>query len=167
VESLLANDKSKDDVLAVAVANAVGQLPDRLMGQQIGPYVITELVGEGGMGRVYKARDTKLKREVALKVLPAAFVQDPDRMLRFQREAEVLASLNHPNIVVIYDAGSQHGLGVVTVVDTKKQRRKLTQLWLGVVGGLAWSSSSGEILFTAASCWCMWPFRARFCICRP
>ena len=54
------------------------------------------------MGEVYRARDTKLKRDVALKVLPEAFARDPDRMARFQREAEVLASLNHPNIAAIY-----------------------------------------------------------------
>jgi eukaryotic-like serine/threonine-protein kinase len=110
VESLLANDRSKGDVFEVAVANAVDHLPDDLMGLQLGPYLITELIGEGGMGRVYKASDAKLKRDVALKVLPEGFAQDPDRMLRFQREAEVLASLNHPNIVVIHDAGSQDGM---------------------------------------------------------
>src|SRR5262249_54333676 len=63
---------------------------------------ITAPIGAGGMGEVYRARDTKLKRDVALKVLPEAFANDPGRMLRFQREAEVLASLNHPNIAHIY-----------------------------------------------------------------
>jgi serine/threonine protein kinase len=56
------------------------------------------LLGEGGMGEVYKARDTTLKRDVALKVLPASFLRDPERMARFQHEAEVLASLDHPNV---------------------------------------------------------------------
>jgi serine/threonine protein kinase len=65
---------------------------------RIGAYEIVELIGAGGMGEVYRARDTKLKRDVALKVLPEAFAMDLGRMLRFQREAEVLASLNHPNI---------------------------------------------------------------------
>ena len=60
------------------------------------------MLGAGGMGEVYRAKDTKLKREVALKVLPDAFANDPQRMARFQREAEVLASLNHPNIAQIY-----------------------------------------------------------------
>src|SRR2546421_2638777 len=71
-------------------------------GNRLGPYDILALLGAGGMGEVYRARDTKLKRDVALKVLPDAFARDPERMARFQREAEVLASLNHPNIAQIY-----------------------------------------------------------------
>jgi len=71
-------------------------------GDRLAHYEILELLGQGGMGEVYRARDTKLKREVALKVLPATFASDPDRMGRFQREAEVLASLNHPHIAHIY-----------------------------------------------------------------
>ena len=74
-------------------------------GTRLGPYEILAPIGAGGMGEVYRARDTKLKREVALKVLPEAFAHDPDRMLRFQREAEVLASLNHPHIAHIYGVG--------------------------------------------------------------
>jgi eukaryotic-like serine/threonine-protein kinase len=72
------------------------------IGTKLGPYEITAPIGAGGMGEVYRARDMKLKRDVALKVLPEAFAGDPGRMLRFQREAEVLASLNHPNIAHIY-----------------------------------------------------------------
>src|ERR1700680_1662918 len=71
-------------------------------GDRLSFYEIDLLIGKGGMGEVYRARDTKLKRNVALKVLPDAFARDPDRMARFQREAEVLASLNHPNIAHIY-----------------------------------------------------------------
>ena len=71
-------------------------------GAKLGPYEILAPLGAGGMGEVYRARDTKLKRDVALKVLPETFARDPDRMARFQREAEVLASLNHPNIAHIY-----------------------------------------------------------------
>src|ERR1700694_4025075 len=71
-------------------------------GTRLGHYEILAPIGAGGMGEVYKARDTKLKREVAIKVLPEAFARDPERMARFQREAEVLASLNHPNIAAIY-----------------------------------------------------------------
>jgi serine/threonine protein kinase len=73
------------------------------IGTQLGSHEITALLGKGGMGEVYRARDTKLKREVAIKVLPEAFSRDPERLLRFQREAEVLASLNHANIASIYD----------------------------------------------------------------
>ena len=68
----------------------------------IAHYKITGKLGEGGMGAVYRAVDTKLNREVAIKVLPAAFASDPDRMLRFKREAQLLASLNHTNIATIY-----------------------------------------------------------------
>jgi eukaryotic-like serine/threonine-protein kinase len=71
-------------------------------GTRLGPYEILAPIGAGGMGEVYRARDSKLKRDVALKVLPNAFANDPDRMARFQREAEVLASLNHPNIAHLY-----------------------------------------------------------------
>ncbi len=71
-------------------------------GERLGPYEILAPIGAGGMGEVYRAKDTKLKREVALKVLPESFANDPERMARFQREAEVLAALNHPNIAQIY-----------------------------------------------------------------
>src|SRR5262247_3301686 len=73
------------------------------IGSQLGSHEITALLGKGGMGEVYRARDLKLKREVAIKILPEEFSHDPDRVTRFQREAEVLASLNHPNIASIYD----------------------------------------------------------------
>ena len=77
-------------------------MPDELMpiqpGTTLGPYAVTAKIGEGGMGEVYQARDTKLDRDVALKVLAEAFTADPDRLGRFEREAKVLASLNHMNI---------------------------------------------------------------------
>jgi serine/threonine protein kinase/Tol biopolymer transport system component len=82
-------------------------------GQQIGHYRIEGVLGAGGMGIVYRGRDTKLNRDVALKILPDAFANDPDRLARFKREAHVLASLNHPNIAAIYgfeDSGSTHAL---------------------------------------------------------
>ena len=71
-------------------------------GTHLGPYEVTTLLGAGGMGEVYLARDTKLNRDVALKILPDAFAVDADRLARFHREAQVLASLNHPNIAHIY-----------------------------------------------------------------
>src|SRR5438128_3592756 len=73
------------------------------IGAQLGSHEITALLGKGGMGEVYRARDAKLKREVAIKILPEEFSRDADRVIRFQREAEVLASLNYPNIAAIYD----------------------------------------------------------------
>src|SRR5262245_12684685 len=71
-------------------------------GATLGPYLILEPIGAGGMGEVYRALDSKLNREVAIKVLPQAFAQDTDRLARFKREAQVLASLNHPNIAAIH-----------------------------------------------------------------
>src|SRR5260221_11521538 len=71
-------------------------------GHRIGPYEIVSPLGAGGMGEVYRANDTNLGRQVALKVLPPAFANDSERMARFRREAQVLASLNHPNIAAIY-----------------------------------------------------------------
>src|ERR1041385_3200487 len=71
-------------------------------GDRIGPYEIKSLLGEGGMGVVFRARDTALQRDVALKLLPEKFAIDRERFTRFQREAQVLASLNHPNIAQIY-----------------------------------------------------------------
>src|SRR5262245_60356891 len=73
------------------------------IGTRLGAYEITSLLGQGGMGEVYRARDTKLKREVAIKSLPEEFARDADRIGRFLREAELLASLNHSNIAAIYD----------------------------------------------------------------
>ena len=67
-------------------------------GARLGPYEILAPIGAGGMGEVYRGRDTKLDREIAIKVLPAALARDPERLARFEREAKVLASLNHPNI---------------------------------------------------------------------
>jgi len=77
-------------------------------GTKLGPHEILTLIGAGGMGEVYKARDTTLDREVAIKVLPAALAQDPERLARLEREAKVLASLNHPNIAQIYRADLRH-----------------------------------------------------------
>lgn len=71
-------------------------------GTRLGVYEVTAQIGEGGMGQVYRATDTKLKRQVAIKILPPALAADHDRLARFQREAEVLALLNHPNIAAIH-----------------------------------------------------------------
>ena len=82
-------------------------------GTKLGPYEIVIAIGAGGMGEVYRARDTKLGRDVALKVISDQFALDPDRLARFRREAQVLASLNHPHIAAIYgfeDSGETHAL---------------------------------------------------------
>ncbi len=83
-------------------------------GARFGTYEVLAPLGAGGMGEVYRARDTRLKREVALKVLPDAFSQDPDRLARFQREAELLATLNHPNIAAVY--GLEQAGGVTAII---------------------------------------------------
>src|SRR5947207_4985552 len=79
------------------------------IGTQLGSHEITGLLGKGGMGEVYRARDSKLKRDVAIKILPEEFSRDADRVSRFQREAELLASLSHPNIAGIYDIQEAQG----------------------------------------------------------
>ena len=96
-------------------------------GARIGPYEITGALGAGGMGEVYRAKDTTLNRDVAIKVLPEAFAQDADRLARFTREAQVLASLNHPNIAAIYGIenarpgdGTGRGRGLVAAYRTRR-----------------------------------------------
>src|SRR6187431_3295314 len=81
-----------------------------IRGSRIGGYEITTQIGEGGMGQVFRARDTKLDRDVAIKALPEAFAHDADRLARFQREAKTLASLNHPNIAAIYGLEESGGM---------------------------------------------------------
>src|SRR5262245_23925685 len=79
-------------------------------GTRLGPYAILRPLGSGGMGEVYRATDTRLKREVAVKILPPALATDPDRLARFQREAEILASLNHPHIAAVYGLEETNGV---------------------------------------------------------
>jgi serine/threonine protein kinase/Tol biopolymer transport system component len=108
VDSLLAQQKTAGSFLETPALEVAGkaQAEDRrqssLVGQQLGSYKIVSLLGSGGMGEVYQAHDTKLGRDVAIKVLPPDVVHDADRLARFQREARMLASLNHPNIAMIY-----------------------------------------------------------------
>jgi eukaryotic-like serine/threonine-protein kinase len=83
-------------------------------GTTLGPYEILSLIGVGGMGEVYRARDTRLKRDVAIKVLLTAVANDPERLMRFSREAQVLASLDHPNIARIH--GLEESAGIRAIV---------------------------------------------------
>src|SRR5262245_28107322 len=78
-------------------------------GSHLGPYEIVSLLGSGGMGEVYLARDPRLGRHVAIKILPAEFSRDPDRLWRFEREAQAVASLNHPHICTVHDIGEHDG----------------------------------------------------------
>ena len=143
----------------------------------MGPYEVTALIGQGGMGEVYRARDTKLGRDVALKVLPDLFADDPERLARFQREARVLASLNHPNIATLYGSEEHEGiryLEMELVEDPtlarhcsrcNSKRRENSMRWqsllrtivglvvaMGVPGTLVWSQGGrGQVETQAAS----------------
>jgi serine/threonine protein kinase/tetratricopeptide (TPR) repeat protein len=99
-----------DDWNGIAADSQAAEEPVLRPGDRIGPYRVQEPIGAGGMGQVYRAHDTKLERDVAIKILPKAFVLDPDRLARFEREAKTLASLNHPHICTIHEvlnAGDQ------------------------------------------------------------
>jgi serine/threonine-protein kinase len=102
-------DTPQEDWAAAAAARLVASAGARSPGSRIGPYEIVALIGAGGMGEVYRARDRKLNRDVALKVLPAEFAGAQDRLARFTREAQLLAALNHPNIAAIYGV-EEHAL---------------------------------------------------------
>jgi len=91
-------------------------------GTHLGPYEILSAIGAGGMGEVYRARDPKLGRDVAIKVLPEAFARDAERMARFQREAKVLASLSHPNIATIHGLEDSGGTYANDHCDGNKTR---------------------------------------------
>ena len=117
LESLLRHEPAAARFLespaAQIVANAHKPGAD-VVGRQLGPYEISALLGTGGMGEVYRARDTKLGRDVAIKMLPADFTADPERRARFAREARLLATLNHPHIGAIY--GLEESDGVAALV---------------------------------------------------
>jgi eukaryotic-like serine/threonine-protein kinase len=120
VESLLAQGTGGDgflespaiEVAAKAMAKDSGQ---SLKGRQLASYKIVSLLGAGGMGEVYQAHDTKLGRDVALKVLPQEMARDPERLARFRREARSLAALNHPHIVTIFSVEEADGIHFLTM----------------------------------------------------
>jgi serine/threonine protein kinase/TolB-like protein len=112
VESLLRQDT--DDTLA-AIELPATDPPGRLVGRQLGSYELRSLLGAGGMGEVYAAYDPRLKREVAIKVVPAALAAQPERMQRLQREARAAAALNHPNILAVYDIGVDGGVPFIVM----------------------------------------------------
>src|SRR6185295_6555174 len=134
VESLLNEPVSDDGFLdppaAAAVAITSEVPPATLSGRTLGGYHLQALLGAGGMGEVYRARDTKLGRDVAIKVLPRAVTDDADRLARFEREARILAALNHPNICAIYGLEDADGLRFLTLefVDGETLGQKLAKL---------------------------------------
>jgi len=97
-------------------------------GTRLGPYEVVSVAGEGGMGEVYRARDTRLGREVALKILPESFASDVTRLRRFEQEVRVLSALNHPNILTIFDVGESSGLHyfVTELLEGGDLRERLT-----------------------------------------
>ena len=106
VDSLLAAGDGADSLLKTA-----GAWPrPPLMGQRLGVYELTSLLGAGGMGEVYRARDPRLGRDVAIKILPPEVADDPDRLRRFEQEARAAAALNHPNILSVHDVGTDNGV---------------------------------------------------------
>src|ERR1700688_5271733 len=126
-------------------------------GTKLGPYEVVAPAGAGGMGEVYRARDTRLNRDVAVKILPAAFARDPERMWRFQQEAQAVAALNHPNILAIHDFGEHEGSPYIVTEflegETLRERmrpgalpaRKATEYGEQVARGLAAAHEKGIV----------------------
>ncbi|MBA3641236.1 MAG: serine/threonine protein kinase, partial [Acidobacteria bacterium] len=126
-------------------------------GARLGPYRILDKVGEGGMGEVYRARDTRLEREVAIKILPPQLAQDADRRARFEREARAVAALSHPNILAIHDVGEDGGTtyAVTELLEggTVRQRiaagavtpRKAVEIGVQIANGLAAAHARGIV----------------------
>jgi serine/threonine protein kinase len=100
-----------------------------MIGTRLGAYRVVALLGAGGMGEVYRARDERLARDVAIKVLPGLLADDPERLARFEREARALAALSHPNILAIFDFGKEAGISyaVTELLEGETLRQQLTR----------------------------------------
>ena len=109
VRSLLDHDRKSAGFLEKPAIEAPETAPRLTPGSRLGPYEIVEPIGAGGMGEVYRAHDPRFGRDVAIKLLPAAFANDDDRLARFEREARAAGSLNHPNVLTVHDFGRQDG----------------------------------------------------------
>jgi len=153
VDSLLAAQVQGDvlfetPAIEVVARRLADQAPRFEPGRQLGLYRLVSKLGAGGMGEVYRARDTKLGRDVALKILPALFAHDADRLARFRREAQVLASLNHPNIAAIYGLEEADGVRalVLELVEGPTLAEKLAEVssLKSQVSGLPIPPSLGE-----------------------
>jgi serine/threonine protein kinase len=127
------------------------------VGTQLGPYEILALLGAGGMGEVYRARDPRLDRDVAIKVLPEQFARDPGYVARFEREAKAVAALSHPNILALHDYGTDRGFAFAVMEllegETVRDRvvrsaiawRKAMELGTAIADGLAAAHAKGII----------------------
>src|SRR5688572_24436125 len=122
-----------------------------LAGQRLGVYSISALLGRGGMGEVYRARDTRLGRDVAIKVLPRALTADPDRLARFEREARVLASLNHPHIGTLYglEESGGHMALVLELVEGETLAERLAAGPIPLTLALGWARQIADALDAA------------------
>ena len=158
VEALLRHAESDvtllDSPLAELAAYALGADDSALSGSRVGSLEIGKVIGRGGMGEVYRARDTRLERDVAIKVLPMVFSTDPDRLARFKREAVILASLNHPNIAAIYgveDLGDAQAL-VLELVEGPTLDERLREHPLALEDTIAIARQMAEALEAAHEC---------------
>jgi serine/threonine protein kinase len=158
VESLLKAAESRDPLLDGWLLSSIAERPPALKpGDRLGNFEIVVLIGRGGMGEVYRARDLRLKREVAIKTLPSGFASDRDRISRFEREARAASALNHPNIVSVHDIGTDGGVSFIVseLVDGETlarliqrrplQLRKLIEVSAQICDGLAAAHAAGVI----------------------
>ena len=158
VESLLKAAESRDPLLDGSPLSSITERPPALKpGDKLGNFEIMALIGRGGMGEVYRARDPRLKRDVAIKTMPSGFAGDRDRIARFEREARAASALNHPNIVSVYDIGTEGGVSFIVseLVDGETlariiQRgplplRKLIEVSTQICDGLAAAHTAGVI----------------------
>jgi serine/threonine-protein kinase len=155
VESLLAHHDATGEFLTPpppgAAAPSSEAEPELSPGTSLGPYAIVELLGAGGMGQVYRARDTRLGREVAIKVLPQGLQNDPDALARFTREMKALAALSHPSITAIYDVGEHEGIrfAVMELLEGETLRARLRRGTFPAVEAVSLSSAIAEGLAAA------------------
>ncbi len=158
VESLLKAADSRDPLLDGSPLSSIAERPPALKpGDKLGNFQIVAMIGRGGMGEVYRARDLRLKRDVAIKTLPPGFAGDRDRIARFEREARAASALNHPNIVSVHDIGQEGGVSYIVseLVEGETlaqviQRgplplRKLIEVSTQIADGLAAAHAAGVI----------------------
>ena len=156
VEGLLAHEQEAGDFMEAPIPEVAAKVlaegqAQSVVGRQIGSYKILSLLGAGGMGQVYRASDTKLGRQVAIKVLPDLLARDPKRLARFEREAKLLAALNHPNIAAIYGLEESNGLRylVLELVEGETLAERLAEGPLPVQEALRICSQIAEALEAA------------------